>query len=50
MTPRKALERWETKGGNCEVTPQALWSIARSIMKRDEPMAPTALYGPLEIT
>jgi hypothetical protein len=24
MTRRKALERWETKVGNCEVTPQAV--------------------------
>jgi hypothetical protein len=30
-----ALERWETKVGNCEVTPQALWPIAKSVMKKD---------------
>jgi hypothetical protein len=50
MTHRQALERWETKVKNFEVTPQALWPIAKSIMKRDEPMAPTAVYGPSGIT
>jgi hypothetical protein len=33
MTHRKALERWETKVWNCEVTPQALWPIAKSLIK-----------------
>jgi hypothetical protein len=50
MTHRKALERWEINIGNCEVTPQALWSIAKSIMKRDGPKEPTAVHGPLGIT
>jgi hypothetical protein len=49
MTGRKALERWETKVGNCEVTPQALLLIPKSLMKRDGPKAPTALHGPLGI-
>jgi hypothetical protein len=35
MTRRKALERWETTVGNCEVRPQALWPIAKSLMERD---------------
>jgi hypothetical protein len=47
MTHRKVLERWETKVGNCEVTPQALWSIVKSLIKTD---APTAVHGPLGIT
>jgi hypothetical protein len=50
MTRRKALERWETKVGNCEVTPHALWPIATSLTKRDRPKSPTAIYGPLGIT
>jgi hypothetical protein len=50
MTRRKALERWETKFGNSEVTPQALWPIAESLRKRDGPTAPTAIHGPLGIT
>jgi hypothetical protein len=33
MTRRKALQRWETKVGICEVTPQAMWPIAKSLMK-----------------
>jgi hypothetical protein len=35
MTRRKALEQWETKVGNCEVSPQALWPNAKLLMKRD---------------
>jgi hypothetical protein len=57
MTRTKALERWETKAGNREVTRRALWPIAISLMKRDGPKAPTALhvhfgitYHPNEIT
>jgi hypothetical protein len=39
-----ALERWETKIGNAEVTPQAIWPIAKFLLKRDGPMAPTAIH------
>jgi hypothetical protein len=46
LTRRKALERWENKIGYCEVTPQAIWPIAKSLMKRDGPGAPTAMHGP----
>jgi hypothetical protein len=45
MTRRKALERWETRIGNSEVTPQAIWPIAKSLMKRGGPKAPTAIHG-----
>jgi hypothetical protein len=45
MTCKKALERWETKIGNVEVTPQAIWPIAKSLVKRDGPRAPTAIHG-----
>jgi hypothetical protein len=50
MTRRKALERWETKVENCEVTSQALWPIAKFPMKRDGSKAPTAIHGSLGIT
>jgi hypothetical protein len=50
MTRRKAFERWETKVRNCEVTPQAVWRIAKSLMKRDGPKEPAAIHGPLGIT
>jgi hypothetical protein len=50
MTSRKTLERWETKVGNCEVTPEALWSIAKSLMKREGQNAPIAVHDPLRIT
>jgi hypothetical protein len=33
------LERWETKIENCEVTPQAIWPIAKSLTKRGGPKA-----------
>jgi hypothetical protein len=45
MTPRKALERCETREENCEATPQALWPIAKSLLKRNGPKAPTAFHG-----
>jgi hypothetical protein len=32
--PEKALERWETELTNCEVTPQAVWHISKSLTKR----------------
>jgi hypothetical protein len=35
MTRRRALERWETKIGNAEVTPKAIWPIAKSLLTRD---------------
>jgi hypothetical protein len=49
-TSRKALERWKTKVGNCEVTSEALWTIAKSLIKWDGPNAPTSVHGPLLIT
>jgi hypothetical protein len=45
MTRKKALERWETKINNAEVTPQARLPIAKSLLKRDGPRAPTAIHG-----
>jgi hypothetical protein len=45
LTHRKAFERWENKIRKCEVTPQALWPIAKSLMNRDRPRAPTAIHG-----
>jgi hypothetical protein len=47
MTQKKALEQWETKIANCEVTPQGIWPIAKSLIKRGEPRAPTASHDPL---
>jgi hypothetical protein len=45
MARKKALERWETKIGNSEVTPQAICPIAKSLVKRDRTRAPTAIHG-----
>jgi hypothetical protein len=47
MVRKRALERWETKIENCEVTPHAIWPIAKSLNKRGGPKAPTAIHGPL---
>jgi hypothetical protein len=47
LTRRKALGRRETKIADTEVTPQAIWSIAKSLMKSDGPKAPTEIRGPL---
>jgi len=41
-----AFERWETKIINREVTPQAIWRTAKSLMKRNGPKTPTAIHGP----
>jgi hypothetical protein len=45
MTRNNALERCETKLSNTEVTPQAIWPIAKSLLKRDGLRAPTAIHG-----
>jgi hypothetical protein len=45
MIRKKALERWETKKDNTEVTPQAIWPIAKSLLKKDWPRAPTSIHG-----
>jgi hypothetical protein len=49
MTSTKVLERWETKLGICELTPQDLWPIAKSLIKRDGLKAPPVVHGPLEM-
>jgi hypothetical protein len=46
MTRKKALERWVTKIGNTEVTPQAIWPIAKCLLKRHGDTAPIAINGP----
>jgi hypothetical protein len=46
MTRKKAFERWETKIANTKVAPRAVWPVAKSLMKRDRPKAPTAIHGP----
>jgi hypothetical protein len=46
MAQKKALERWEAKLCNCEVTPQAVWPIAKFLLRRDGPKVPTAIHGP----
>jgi hypothetical protein len=46
ITCSKALKRWETKLESCEVTLQAIWCIAKSLMKRGEPKSPTDTHCP----
>jgi hypothetical protein len=46
MTRKEVLKRRERKINNTEVTPQAIWPIAKSLLKRDGPRAPTSIYGP----
>jgi hypothetical protein len=50
MTRIRALERWETKIANTDVTPRAIWPIARSLMKRAGAKEPTAIHGPFGLT
>jgi hypothetical protein len=45
MIRKKTLEQWETKLENTELTPQAIWPIAKSLTNRDGPRAPTAIHG-----
>jgi hypothetical protein len=46
MTRKRHLNGAE-KLGKCEVTPQGILPIAKYLLKRDEPRAPTAIHGPL---
>jgi hypothetical protein len=50
MTRKKAPERWETEIANTQVAPRAVWPIAKSLMKREGPKAPTAIHGPFDPT
>jgi hypothetical protein len=43
--PKKALELRETKIGNAEVTPHSIWPIAKSLLTRNVPRAPTTIHG-----
>jgi hypothetical protein len=45
MTRKKAMERWDIRVGNCEVTPRDIWPIAKSLLNRDAPKAPTVVHG-----
>jgi hypothetical protein len=45
MTRNKALERWKAKIKSAEVTPQAIWPIAKSLRKKGGPRSPTAING-----
>jgi hypothetical protein len=45
MIQKKTLEQWETKLENTELTPQAIWPIAKSLSNRDGTRAPTAIHG-----
>jgi hypothetical protein len=48
MVRKRVLERWETKLSNCEVTPQAIMPVAKSLTKRGGPMARSTMHGPLD--
>jgi hypothetical protein len=45
MTRKKTKERWDTIMGNCVVTLQAIWPMARALLNRNAPKAPTAVHG-----
>jgi hypothetical protein len=47
LTRKKALEWYETRLANTEETPQAIGPIAKSLINRDGPRAPTAIRGAL---
>jgi hypothetical protein len=46
MVRKIILERWETKLVICEVTPKAIWPIAKSLTKKKGgPKAPFAIHS-----
>jgi hypothetical protein len=45
ITLKMTFELWETKLANTELTPPAIWPIAKSVTNRDGPRAPTAIHG-----
>jgi hypothetical protein len=45
MTRKKAFEQWETKISNTELTPQVIWPIAKSLLKRNGSRTLTAIHG-----
>jgi hypothetical protein len=45
LTRKKALGRRKTKISNTEVTHQAIWAIAISLLKNDGQKAPTSIHG-----
>jgi hypothetical protein len=47
MVQQNAIKRWESKISNSEITHHAIWPLAKSLMKRDGPKAPTAILSPL---
>jgi hypothetical protein len=47
MTRKRALERWESKIANYEVTSQGIWPIVMLLTNRDGPRAPIAIHGHL---
>jgi hypothetical protein len=47
MTRRQAVERRKTKISNCDITCQAIWPIAKSLIKRTRPKTSIAIHGPL---
>jgi hypothetical protein len=44
---KRTLERWETKLANCELIPQVILPIAKSLSKRSGPKTPSAGHGPI---
>jgi hypothetical protein len=49
MLGKTPLERWETKIGNSEVTPQAIWAPAKSLIKKDGTMVQTDFHDPTDL-
>jgi hypothetical protein len=45
MTQKKIKERWDTKVGNCEVTPQVIWTMAKIVLNRDAPKSQNLVLG-----
>jgi len=46
MVRQNAIERWETKLSNAEITPHAIWPLVKSLKRGDKPKAPSAIRSP----
>jgi hypothetical protein len=47
IAQKRALERWNTKIENCEVTRKSIWPVEKSLTKLGELNATTAIHDPL---
>jgi hypothetical protein len=45
MTKKMLKEQWDTKMENCEITPQVIWPMAKTMLNKDAPKFPSMIHG-----